>query len=177
MTPMGRLMTAMVTPFTPDGAVDHDQLAALTRRLLDEGSDGLVATGTTGEAPTLSMAEKSAVWRTVKAAAGHAPVVAGVGTNDTAGTVALAQEAAAAGVDGLLVVSPYYNKPNQEGLYRHMAAVAAATPLPLILYNHPPRTGVTLEARKPSNDWRLCRRWWGSRIRAALWNSSASIAA
>lgn len=145
MRPLGRLLTAMVTPFGADGAVDHARLADLTQRLLAEGSDGLVATGTTGEAPTLTIDEKVAVWRTVKAAAGAAPVVAGIGLNDTAATVDLARLAHGAGVDGLLVVNPYYNKPSQEGLYQHFRAVAAATPLPVILYNHPPRTGVSIE--------------------------------
>jgi 4-hydroxy-tetrahydrodipicolinate synthase len=145
MKSLGRLMTAMVTPFDSQGAVDHDRLAALARRLIDEGSDGLVATGTTGEAPTLSDAEKHAVWRTVRAAAGKTPVVAGVGTNDTAHTIELAKAAHAIGVDALLVVNPYYNKPNQDGLFQHFRAVAGATPLPVILYNHPARTGVTIE--------------------------------
>lgn len=145
MRSLGRLLTAMVTPFGADGAVDHTRLADLTRRLLAEGSDGLVATGTTGEAPTLTVDEKVAVWRTVKAAAGTASVVAGIGLNDTAATAELARLAHGAGVDGLLVVNPYYNKPSQEGLYQHFRAVAAATPLPVILYNHPPRTGVSIE--------------------------------
>lgn len=145
MTTLGRLMTAMVTPFDRDGAVDHRRLAELTLRLIDEGSDGLVATGTTGEAPTLSAGEKQAVWRTVKEAAGALPVIAGIGTNDTMATVDLAKAAAAVGVDGLLVVNPYYNKPNQEGLYQHFKAVAMATELPVILYNHPARTGVSIE--------------------------------
>jgi 4-hydroxy-tetrahydrodipicolinate synthase len=142
---LGRLMTAMVTPFGPMGEVDHDRLAALSQRLIDEGTDGLVATGTTGEAPTLSAAEKEAVWRTVKASAGKTPVIAGIGTNDTRATVALAETAAAVGVDALLVVNPYYNKPNQEGLFQHFQAVAQATSLPVILYNHPGRTGVSIE--------------------------------
>jgi 4-hydroxy-tetrahydrodipicolinate synthase len=145
MMPLGRLMTAMVTPFDSEGAVDHPRLAALTRRLIGEGTDGLVATGTTGEAPTLSATEKHAVWRTVKEAAGKMPVVSGIGTNDTAATVELAKAAHGTGVDGLLVVNPYYNKPNQEGLYQHFKVVAEATPLPVILYNHPARTGVTIE--------------------------------
>jgi 4-hydroxy-tetrahydrodipicolinate synthase len=146
MTSLGRMMTAMVTPFDVDGAVDHARLAALSRRLIDEGTDGLVPTGTTGEAPTLSAGEKQAVWRTVKeAAAGQVPVVAGIGTNDTAATMDLARAAAAVGVDAVLVVNPYYNKPNQEGLYQHFKAVAMATDLPVILYNHPGRTGVSIE--------------------------------
>jgi 4-hydroxy-tetrahydrodipicolinate synthase len=145
MKGLGRLMTAMVTPFDPAGEVDHDRLAELSQRLIDEGTDGLVATGTTGEAPTLSAAEKEAVWRTVKASAGQTPVIAGIGTNDTRATIALAETAAAVGVDALLVVNPYYNKPNQEGLFQHFQAVAQATPLPVILYNHPGRTGVSIE--------------------------------
>ncbi|MBC7543822.1 MAG: 4-hydroxy-tetrahydrodipicolinate synthase [Candidatus Sericytochromatia bacterium] len=145
MRPLGRLMTAMVTPFTAEDTVDHAQLAELTRRLIAEGSDGLVVTGTTGEAPTLSPTEKVAVWQTVVAAAGATPVIAGVGTNDTAASIELAKQAEAVGCEGLLAVNPYYNKPNQAGLFQHFQAIAVSTSLPLILYNHPPRTGVCIE--------------------------------
>jgi 4-hydroxy-tetrahydrodipicolinate synthase len=141
----GHVMTAMVTPFDPDGKVAHGRAAELASRLLSEGSDSLLVAGTTGESPTLSHDEKLALFQTVKKAAGAHPVVAGTGTNDTAASVALTREAEECGVDGILVVNPYYNKPPQEGLYRHFRAVAEATRLPVIIYNIPGRTGVNLD--------------------------------
>ncbi len=150
MTPyrdLGRMLTAMVTPFDTELRVDHARAAELARKLVAEGSDGLVVSGTTGESPTLSEDEKVALFRTIVAAVGErATVVAGTGSYDTAATVALSRRAAEAGVHGLLVISPYYNKPNQAGLLAHFTAVAGATELPVILYNHPGRTGVTIEA-------------------------------
>ena len=141
-----KLMTAMVTPFDKDGAVDLARVGDLVEHLLAEGTDGLLVCGTTGESPTLSSEEKLALFRVVlQVARGRAPVIAGVGSNNTAGTVALARRAADLGVDALLVVNPYYNKPPQEGLYQHFRAVAEATPLPNILYNIPGRTAVNLE--------------------------------
>lgn len=144
---LGRILTAMVTPFDAELRVDHARAGELARKLVAEGSDGVVASGTTGESPTLSEEEKVALFRTcVEALGDRGTVVAGVGSYDTAATVALARRAAEAGVHGLLVISPYYNKPNQAGLLAHFTAVAGATDLPVILYNHPGRTGVTIEA-------------------------------
>jgi 4-hydroxy-tetrahydrodipicolinate synthase len=141
-----KLMTAMVTPFDAHQRVDFAKMAELTEHLLAEGTDGLLVCGTTGESPTLTHDEKLELFRTVKAAArGRAPVIAGVGSNATAATIELAKEAADLGVDALLVVNPYYNKPPQEGLYRHFKAVAEATDLPNILYNIQGRTAVNLE--------------------------------
>lgn len=145
MKPLGRLLTAMVTPFDAAGQVDLAQAAALARRLIAQGSEGLVVVGTTGESPTLAHDEKLALYRTVREAVGtSATVVAGTGSNDTAATVTLTREATELGVDGILLINPYYNKPNQEGLYRHFRAAAEATHLPVMLYNHPPRTGVAI---------------------------------
>jgi 4-hydroxy-tetrahydrodipicolinate synthase len=142
---LGSILTAMVTPFDADLEVDHERLAALAAFLVDNGSDGLVVAGTTGEAPTLSDAEKLAMVRTVREAVGPATtVVAGTGTNDTRHSVELTKAAAAAGADAVLVVAPYYNKPPERGLIAHFRAVAAATDLPLIIYNIPGRTGVNL---------------------------------
>lgn len=144
--PFGRLLTAMVTPFRSDGSLDIDGAAALATYLVDEqGNDGLVINGTTGEAPTTSDAEKEALLRAVvEAVGGRARVVAGVGTNDTHHTVELARAAEKAGVHGLLVVAPYYNKPPQAGLVRHFTTVADATGLPIMLYDIPHRTGVPI---------------------------------
>lgn len=145
MNTFGHVMTAMVTPFDTNGRVDLQKAAELATRLLAEGTDTLVVAGTTGESPTLTHDEKLALFRAVKAAAGSAPVVAGTGSNDTQASVALTREAEACGVDGILAVNPYYNKPPQEGLYRHFRAMAEATRLPVIVYNIPGRTGVNLD--------------------------------
>lgn len=143
--PFGRLVTAMVTPFTEDLSLDYDRAAALARRLVEQGSEGLVVVGTTGESPTLSGEEKLRLFRTVKEAVGSGvPVLAGTGSNSTAATVEFSRRAAETGVDALLLVAPYYNKPPQEGLYRHFRTVAAAVDLPIMLYNIPGRTGVEL---------------------------------
>jgi 4-hydroxy-tetrahydrodipicolinate synthase len=136
----GAVVTAMVTPFDERGAVDLDAAVALARWLADHGSDGLVVTGTTGEGPVLDDGEKLALWRAV-AEAVTVPVVAGTGTNDTRHSIALTGQAAAAGVDAVLVVTPYYNRPSQEGLLDHFSAVAAATDLPVMLYDIPVRSG------------------------------------
>lgn len=145
MKSLGRMLTAMVTPFDPQGGVDLEAAAGLARHLVAQGSDGIVVVGTTGESPTLAHDEKLALYRTVRAAVGaSATVVAGTGSNDTAATVTLTREATELGVDGILLINPYYNKPNQEGLYQHFKAAAKATHLPVMLYNHPPRTGVSL---------------------------------
>ncbi|NDL59256.1 4-hydroxy-tetrahydrodipicolinate synthase [Phytoactinopolyspora sp. XMNu-373] len=143
--PFGRVTTAMVTPFDDDGGLDLDGAAALTEHLIERGCDGLVLSGTTGESPTTSDAEKDALLRAVvDTAKGRIKVVAGVGTYDTHHSVDLARSAEKAGADGLLVVTPYYNKPPQEGLVRHFSAVADATGLPVMLYDIPGRSGVEI---------------------------------
>ena len=136
----GRVLTAMVTPFHDDGSFDVDGAVALARWLVDHGNDGLVLAGTTGEAPTLSDDEKVELWTAVRAAV-DVPLVAGTGTYDTRHTCELSERAAATGVDGLLVVTPYYNRPSQAGLAAHFNAVAAATDLPMVIYDIPGRTG------------------------------------
>ncbi|MGC4895798.1 4-hydroxy-tetrahydrodipicolinate synthase [Micromonospora sp. DT31] len=144
--PFGRLITAMVTPFAPDGGLDSDGAAQLARHLVDEqGNDALVLNGTTGESPTTTDEEKEALIRTVVEAVGdRARIIAGVGTNDTRHTVELAAQAEKAGAHGLLVVTPYYNKPPQAGLLRHFTTVADATGLPVMLYDIPHRSGVAI---------------------------------
>lgn len=137
----------MVTPMTPDGAVDLAAAARLAKRLVDDGNDGLVLSGTTGESPTTHAPEKQDLVRVVVDAVGdRAAVLAGAGSNDTDHALRMAVQAAEAGADGLLVVSPYYSRPSQDGLYRHFAAVADATDLPVMLYDVPGRTGVRIGA-------------------------------
>ncbi len=143
---LGTLITAMVTPFKPDGSVDYDRAAELARKLIDEGSDGLLVTGTTGESPTLSTDEKLQLYRVVKDAAGDVPIWAGTGSNNTAASVELTRKASEVGVDAILLVGPYYNKPSQEGFYQHFKTCASATDLPVVLYNVPGRTGKNIEA-------------------------------
>lgn len=141
--PFGRVLTAMVTPMSPDGEVDEKGTDALVDHLLETGHDGLVVNGTTGEASTLTDDESIAVVQRVRERAGdRAAVVAGVGSNDTRHAVHMAQRAAAVGADALLLVSPYYNKPTQAGLVAHCRAVADATDLPVMLYDIPGRTGI-----------------------------------
>jgi 4-hydroxy-tetrahydrodipicolinate synthase len=144
--PFGRMLTAMVTPMTSDGAVDYGGAARLAAYLVDDmRNDGLVISGTTGESPTTSDEEKDRLLRAVIEAVGdRASVVAGVGTNDTAHTIGLARAAERAGAHGLLVVTPYYNKPPQAGLLAHFTSVADATGLPVLLYDIPGRTGVPI---------------------------------
>src|SRR3954468_6436686 len=145
--PFGRLLTAMVTPMTRDGDVDYDGVQQLAVHLVDRGNDGLVVSGTTGESPTTSDEEKDRILRAVVEAVGdRASVVAGVGTNDTRHSVELARAAERGGAHGLLVVTPYYSKPPQEGLFRHFTAVADATGLPVMLYDIPHRAGIPIEA-------------------------------
>jgi 4-hydroxy-tetrahydrodipicolinate synthase len=142
---MGRVLTAMVTPFDAEGAVDVDAAVRLAVRLVDEGHDGLVVNGTTGESPTTTDAEKALVVReVVRAVADTTIVVAGAGTNDTAHTVELCRQAADAGAHGLLLVTPYYSKPPQEGLLAHFAAAADATALPCMLYDIPGRSATAI---------------------------------
>ncbi|MBE3562568.1 MAG: 4-hydroxy-tetrahydrodipicolinate synthase [Hydrogenibacillus schlegelii] len=145
--PFPRLITAMVTPFDDAGAIDWPTVDRLVDHLIAHGSEGIVVAGTTGESPTLTEAEKLALFERVKArAAGRAQVIAGTGTNDTAASIRLTREAEALGVDGVMLVVPYYNRPSQRGLYEHFRAVAEATSLPIMLYNVPGRTGANLAA-------------------------------
>ena len=144
---IGRVLTAMVTPFGEDGAVDGGALARLARALVASGSDGLVVTGTTGEAPALDIGEQIGVWRAVRDTVGpDVCLVAGASTNSTGESLALVREGAGAGMDALMLTVPYYNKPPQEGLVRHFTALAEATALPCILYNVPSRTSLNMEA-------------------------------
>ncbi|HEX3901049.1 MAG TPA: 4-hydroxy-tetrahydrodipicolinate synthase [Mycobacteriales bacterium] len=143
--PFGTLLTAMVTPFTADGALDLDAAARLATNLVDAGNDGLVISGTTGESPTTSDEEQDRLLRAVVEAVGdRAHIVAGVGTNDTAHTVELARHAEKAGAAAVLVVTPYYSKPPQAGLLAHFTTVADATELPSMLYDIPGRSGVPI---------------------------------
>ncbi|MBR4847025.1 MAG: 4-hydroxy-tetrahydrodipicolinate synthase [Phascolarctobacterium sp.] len=138
----------MVTPFNEDGSVNCDVAADFAEWLLANGSDGLVVEGSTGEAATMFMDEKIAVLKAVvERVNGRAPVIVGAGTNCTASTIELVNAVEACGVDGLLVVGPYYNKPTQEGYYQHFAAVAKSTTLPIIVYNVPGRTGSNIEPK------------------------------
>lgn len=136
----GRVLSAMVTPFHADGSLDADGAVELARWLLAHGNDGLVLAGTTGEAPTLTDEEHIELWEVVRAAV-DAPLVAGAGSNDTRHAIMMSEKAAAIGLDGLLIVTPYYNRPSQAGLEAHFRAVAAATDLPMLVYDIPGRTG------------------------------------
>ncbi|MEN9792408.1 MAG: dihydrodipicolinate synthase, partial [Actinomycetota bacterium] len=140
MALFGRVLTAMVTPFAADGSLDVDEAVRLARWLADNGNDGLVVSGTTGESSTLTDDEKLTLWREV-AAAVTIPVVAGTGSNDTAHSVHLTAEASRLGIAGVLAVGPYYNRPSQSGIEAHISAMAAATSLPVVVYDIPVRTG------------------------------------
>ncbi len=141
----GRVLTAMVTPFNANNEVDYEQAKVLARYLVDNGSDGLVVVGTTGESPTLTFEEKVNMYAVVMEAVGdRAKVIAGTGSNDTAGTIELTKAAERVGVDAAMLVVPYYNKPSQEGLYQHFASAAKATSLPVMLYNVPGRTSANM---------------------------------
>lgn len=140
----GGIITAMVTPFDADGALAEDAAARLVRHLLENGSDGLVLAGTTGESATLTDEEKVRLWKVGVAQAGGAPIIAGTGSNDTRHTVELTERAQEAGVSGVLLVTPYYNKPNRAGLVAHFTTAAAATDLPVVLYNIPSRSVVDM---------------------------------
>lgn len=143
--PFGRLLTAMATAFTDDGEVDLEGTAAIAVHLLDHGHDGVVVSGTTGESPTTTVAEDGRILQAVKDAVGdRGTVIAGVGTNATAHSVELAEQAAKIGVDGLLLVTPYYNKPSPAGVLHHFRTVAQATEVPVMLYDVPGRTGTTI---------------------------------
>lgn len=144
--PFGHLLTAMITPFGTDGAVDHGRVWELAHHLVDTGSEGIVVAGTTGESPTLTDAEKVALFRAVvEAVGGKARVVAGTGTYDTAHSVEMTRRAEEAGCHGVLAVTPYYNRPSQAGLVAHFEAIAEASSLPVMLYNIPARTGRRIE--------------------------------
>ncbi len=143
--PFGRVLTAMATAFADDGSVDLEGTARIAAHLVDHGHDGVVVSGTTGESPTTTVAEDGEIVRAVKdAVGGRAIVVAGVGTNDTAHSVALAEQAAKARADGMLLVSPYYNKPSQAGVLDHFRRVAEAADVPVMLYDVPGRTGTRI---------------------------------
>ena len=143
----GQVITAMATPFDAQGRIDEASVGRLVDHLFENGSDGLVVCGTTGESPTLSHDEKLQMFRLAKQAArGRGPIIAGTGGNNTAETVKLSREAAEIGVDALLLVAPYYNKPSQEGMYQHFRAAAEAVRIPVMLYNVPPRTSCNIEA-------------------------------
>lgn len=144
----GTVLTAMITPFTENGALDVPGAIRIAEYLVDEqANEGLVVSGTTGESPTTSDAEKEALLRAVVEAVGdRATVIAGVGTNDTEHSIELARAAEAAGADGLLAVTPYYSKPSQRGVARHFVAIADATELPVMLYDIPGRSGIPIEA-------------------------------
>jgi 4-hydroxy-tetrahydrodipicolinate synthase len=145
MTTFGRVLTAMITPLAADGSVDLARAAELASRLVDQGNDGLVISGTTGEAPTTHRAEKSDLLRAVvDAVGGRAHVLAGVGSNDTVHATGMAQDAEKAGATGLLSVTPYYSKPPQAGIIAHTIAIAESTALPVMIYDIPGRSGVPL---------------------------------
>ncbi|MGH2793445.1 MAG: 4-hydroxy-tetrahydrodipicolinate synthase [Actinomycetota bacterium] len=143
---LGRVITAMATPFAKDGSLDLDGAARLARHLVDHGSDGLVIAGTTGESPTLTHEEKRELWTAVaESIKGTAPMIAGTGTYSTKESIELTETAQEAGADGILVVTPYYSKPPQSGLAAHFKAIAASTSLPIILYDIPGRTAKKIE--------------------------------
>jgi 4-hydroxy-tetrahydrodipicolinate synthase len=145
-TRLGTLLTALVTPFAPDGSLDIPAAVRLANHLVDTGCDGLVLSGTTGESPTTTDAEKLTLLRAVLEAVGdRARVIAGAGSYDTAHSIHLARASAAEGAHGLLVVTPYYSRPPQAGLFAHFTAVADTTPLPVLLYDIPPRSVVPIE--------------------------------
>jgi 4-hydroxy-tetrahydrodipicolinate synthase len=147
MTELGRLLTAMVTPFDDEGGVDYEQANKLARALLDSGSDGVVVAATTGESPTLLKDEEVRLFTEIKSAvAGRGSLVAYTGSNSTAEALEATRKAEAIGVDACLLVVPYYNKPTQEGLYRHFRTVAESTSLPCLLYNVPSRTVANMTA-------------------------------
>jgi 4-hydroxy-tetrahydrodipicolinate synthase len=154
--PFGTMLTAMVTPFLEDGSVDLDGVQKVAKHLVDNGNDGIVVSGTTGESPTTTGAEDGETLAAVKdAVGGRAKVVAGVGTNDTRHSVELAKQAEKVGADGLLLVTPYYNKPSQPGVLEHFRQVVDAAAVPVMLYDVPGRTGtkIALETYAAAKDW------------------------
>lgn len=152
MAKLGKLLTAMVTPFNQNLEVNYPVAQELASRLIDSGSDGVVVAGTTGESPTLSKEEKINLFKTVvEAIGGKGTVIAGTGSYDTHESIELTREAEKTGVDGIMLVAPYYSKPSQEGLFRHFKTVAESTELPVIIYNIPGRTGINVSVET------LCR--------------------
>ncbi|QHT48432.1 4-hydroxy-tetrahydrodipicolinate synthase [Bacillus sp. SB49] len=142
----GQVLTAMVTPFDNDENIDYEATRALIDHLIDNGSDALVIAGTTGESPTLTKEEKLSLFRfTVEVVDGRVPVIAGTGSNNTRASIELTKEAEQTGVDAVMLVVPYYNKPSQEGMYQHFRTIAEATSLPVMLYNIPGRSVVNME--------------------------------
>ncbi|HEY4554361.1 MAG TPA: 4-hydroxy-tetrahydrodipicolinate synthase [Bacillaceae bacterium] len=145
MVHFGRVSTAMVTPFDKRGNIDFAKTTKLVNHLISQGTDSLVVAGTTGESPTLSTEEKLALFgHVVKAADGRIPVIAGTGGNNTYASIELTKKAEETGVDAIMLVAPYYNKPNQAGLYRHFEAISLATSLPVMIYNIPGRSSVNI---------------------------------
>ena len=143
----GNVLTAMVTPFNQNGDIDFEATKGLVNHLIANGSDGLVVAGTTGESPTLSHDEKVALFKyVVEVVNGRVPVIAGTGSNNTKESIELTKEAELVGVDGIMLVAPYYNKPSQEGMFQHFRAIATSTVLPIMLYNIPGRSVVNMEA-------------------------------
>ncbi|MEG9296710.1 4-hydroxy-tetrahydrodipicolinate synthase [Mangrovibacillus sp. Mu-81] len=143
----GRVSTAMVTPFDHKGNIDFSKTTQLINYLIDNGTDSLVVAGTTGESPTLTKEEKVALFRhVVKAVNGRIPVVAGTGSNNTHASIELTKKAAEAGVDAIMLVAPYYNKPSQDGLFQHFKIIADSTSLPVMLYNIPGRSSVNIDS-------------------------------
>lgn len=148
MISFGRLSTAMVTPFDSKGNIDFDKTTQLIEHLIQTGTDSLVVAGTTGESPTLTTEEKIALFRhTVKVVNGRIPVIAGTGSNNTQASIELTKKAEAEGVDAIMLVAPYYNKPNQEGLFQHFKTIAESTVLPVMIYNIPGRTSILIEPK------------------------------
>lgn len=148
MISFGRLSTAMVTPFDSKGNIDFNKTTQLIEHLIQTGTDSLVIAGTTGESPTLTSEEKVALFRhTVKVVGGRVPVIAGTGSNDTRTSIELTKKAEAEGVDAIMLVAPYYNKPSQEGLFQHFKAIAEATKLPVMIYNIPGRTSILIDPK------------------------------
>jgi 4-hydroxy-tetrahydrodipicolinate synthase len=145
MMNFGQVLTAMVTPFDQNGEMDFNAARTLVNYLIANGSDGLVISGTTGESPTLTTEEKVELFKfVVEVVDGRVPVIAGTGSNNTRASISLTKQAKEAGVDGIMLVTPYYNKPSQEGLFQHFKAIADSTSLPVILYNIPGRSVVNM---------------------------------
>lgn len=143
----GQVLTAMVTPFDEQGEIDFPATRTLINHLIENGSDSLVVAGTTGESPTLTTQEKMDLFQfTVEVVAGRIPVIAGTGSNNTRESIELTQSAEAVGVDGIMLVVPYYNKPSQEGMYQHFSIIAKSTSLPIMLYNIPGRSSVNMRS-------------------------------
>ena len=144
---LGRIGTAMITPFKKDGTINYPELERIINHLIENGTDAIIACGTTSENPTMSTEEKIEVVRfTVEKVAGRIPVIAGTGDNETAYSIAMTHKAEENGANGIMLVTPYYNKPNQRGMYAHFKTIAKETKLPVMLYNVPGRTGANISA-------------------------------